>query len=86
MNNSRYALSEKFSNSDQNKVMRITASNEVVDGQEIVKIEFYDQGVGIPARFIEKVANPFFSTKPAGSGTGLGLAISYGIVKDHAVK
>ncbi len=86
MNNSRYALCAKFPNSHQDKIMRITASKELIDGQEVVKVEFYDQGVGIPAKFIDKVANPFFSTKPAGSGTGLGLAISYGIVQDHGGK
>lgn len=83
MNNSRYALNEKFPESDQNKIMKITASKELIDGQEMLQIVFCDHGTGIPAKFIEKVAHPFFSTKPAGSGTGLGLAISYGIVKEH---
>ncbi|MBU1639552.1 MAG: PAS domain S-box protein [Proteobacteria bacterium] len=86
MNNARYALNEKFPKLDPNKILRITASKERVDSQDVLQIVFYDQGVGIPAKFIDKIANPFFSTKPAGSGTGLGLAISYGIVKDHGGK
>jgi signal transduction histidine kinase len=49
----------------------------------MVQIVFHDQGTGIPAHIIDKVLNPFFSTKPAGSGTGLGLAISHGIVSNH---
>ncbi len=86
MNNARYALNEKYPEPNREKIIKITASTEVVDGQEQVQVVFYDQGVGIPSKFIDKIANPFFSTKPAGSGTGLGMAISYGIVKDHAGK
>ncbi|MBU0730427.1 MAG: hypothetical protein KKE17_05710 [Proteobacteria bacterium] len=40
----------------------------------------------MPENIIDKVVNPFFSTKPAGSGTGLGLAISHGIVVEHGGK
>jgi signal transduction histidine kinase len=48
-----------------------------------VRISFYDSGIGIPADKIEKVMNPFFSTKPADQGTGLGLSISHGIITSH---
>jgi two-component system NtrC family sensor kinase len=48
-----------------------------------VQIVFWDNGAGIPAEIIDRIFDPFFSTKKTGEGTGLGLSISYGIVKDH---
>lgn len=42
-----------------------------------------DKGAGIPTDVIEKVMNPFFTTRPVGEGTGLGLSISYGNLSDH---
>ena len=42
-----------------------------------------DTGIGIPEKYIERIFDPFFSTKEAGKGTGLGLSVSYGIVKQH---
>jgi len=47
------------------------------------RIEVEDTGAGIPANLIERIFNPFFTTKPTGSGTGLGLSISLGIVREH---
>jgi signal transduction histidine kinase len=48
-----------------------------------IEVEFTDTGHGISEQDIEKLFNPFFTTKEPGHGTGLGLAISYGIVKEH---
>ncbi len=48
---------------------------------EYVLIEVSDTGTGIPAELMEKVFQPFFTTKPQGEGTGLGLASVYGFVK-----
>ena len=48
-----------------------------------VTIEFKDDGRGIPKKNIDKVFEPFYTTKPIGMGTGLGLSISYGIVSEH---
>ncbi len=47
---------------------------------DTLEIRIRDNGKGMPASVAEKVFNPFFTTKPAGSGTGLGLSISYDIV------
>ena len=46
-------------------------------------MEFCDTGVGIPAKYRDKIFELFFTTKREGQGTGLGLSISYGIIKEH---
>jgi two-component system NtrC family sensor kinase len=62
---------------------RISVHTESDLGRGIIRIIFSDDGCGIPAEHIDKIFDPFFSTKPAGEGTGLGLSVSYGIVQDH---
>jgi two-component system NtrC family sensor kinase len=52
-------------------------------GDHETAVEFSDTGHGIPREHLEKVFEPFFSTKGNGDGTGLGLSISYRIVQNH---
>jgi len=50
---------------------------------DMLRIDIEDTGPGIPPNLLERIFNPFFTTKPTGSGTGLGLSISLGIVREH---
>jgi len=50
---------------------------------DVLRIDVEDTGPGIPPNLLERIFNPFFTTKPTGSGTGLGLSISLGIVREH---
>jgi C4-dicarboxylate-specific signal transduction histidine kinase len=55
----------------------------LVDLGESVEISVTDSGKGIPKAVVEKMMNPFFTTKQIGQGTGLGLSISLGIIQSH---
>ena len=48
-----------------------------------IEIRVQDNGNGIPQKIIDKIFQPFFTTKPTGQGTGLGLSLSYDIIKAH---
>jgi signal transduction histidine kinase len=83
INNARYALNQKFVHGNDNKVLTISAEAVNKNDARFVKVTFLDKGTGIPTDIINKIFNPFFSTKPRGVGTGLGLSISHGIATDH---
>ena len=61
---------------------KITLNTDSDDEQVIVEVT--DTGEGISPENLNKIYDPFFTTKGVGSGTGLGLAVSYGIVQEHA--
>ncbi|MBW2610521.1 MAG: PAS domain S-box protein, partial [Deltaproteobacteria bacterium] len=48
---------------------------------DMIQIQFKDNGIGIPNEHLKKVFDPFFTTKPPGKGTGLGLSICYSIME-----
>ena len=59
----------------------VSISTKKVQGK--VEIKVADNGNGIPQKILDKIFQPFFTTKPTGQGTGLGLSLSYDIVKAH---
>jgi len=48
-----------------------------------IEVSIRDNGNGIPPEVVDKIFNPFFTTKPTDKGTGLGLALSNDIVREH---
>ena len=86
ISNARYALNQRFPEYHKDKILEIRGETVEINGLEYVRTTFYDSGTGIPENILDKISNPFFSTKPHGDGTGLGLSISYGIIKKHKGK
>jgi len=86
LNNSRYALNQKHPNAHPKKNLIIHGVEETLDDILYLEVTFIDYGTGIPSAILDKIYNPFFSTKPSGIGTGLGLTISHGIITDHGGK
>jgi signal transduction histidine kinase len=60
-----------------------TVSLSTLKKNGMVEIRIADNGDGVPKKILEKIFQPFFTTKPTGQGTGLGLSLSYDIVKAH---
>ncbi len=83
INNARFALNQKHPKAHPKKNFVIHGAEETIDDIHYLEVTFLDYGTGIPSSIIDKIYNPFFSTKPSGKGTGLGLAISHGIITDH---
>ncbi len=77
-NNAFYSVSEKkkLLNGTFEPTVTITTKKE----SDRVALCIRDNGTGIPQQIIDKIFQPFFTTKPAGEGTGLGLSLSYDII------
>jgi PAS domain S-box-containing protein len=65
------------------RVLRVTARADGRAGGGRVHVEFFDSGAGIRPEDIDKVFDPFFTTRRATGGTGLGLSLSFGIVREY---
>jgi signal transduction histidine kinase len=81
ISNAYQALKAKPGDSDERKLFRISARRAGNNG-ETVRVEFYDNGVGIKREDLGKVFDPFFTTRRETGGTGLGLSVSFGIIRD----
>jgi signal transduction histidine kinase/ligand-binding sensor domain-containing protein len=84
-NNAFYSVTEKKKQLGQD--FQPTVSVATKKENDKIKIIIRDNGQGIPKKVIDKIYQPFFTTKPAGQGTGLGLSLSYDIItKEHGGK
>jgi signal transduction histidine kinase len=79
--NAFYAVTEKKKSKIEKYEPTVSVSTKRFTDKVEVKIE--DNGNGIPKNIIDKIFQPFFTTKPTGQGTGLGLSLAYDIVKAH---
>jgi PAS domain S-box-containing protein len=80
ISNAHHAL--QAADSDK-KLLRISGRNVERGGNQLVRIEFYDNGTGIRREHLDKVFDPFFTTRRDSGGTGLGLSLSFGIIHDY---
>jgi len=78
-NNAFYAVSEKQKTEDEKFEPCVSVQTKKIN--EKIEIIVMDNGNGIPKNVVDKVFQPFFTTKPAGRGTGLGLSLAYDIIK-----
>jgi signal transduction histidine kinase len=80
-NNAFYAVSEK--KKQQPNGYEPTISVTTKKNHDKVELTVKDNGNGISQKVVDKIFQPFFTTKPTGEGTGLGLSLSYDIIKAH---
>jgi signal transduction histidine kinase len=80
-NNAFYAVTQKKKSDIQGYEPTVSVSTKKTGS--LVEIRVKDNGNGIPKKVLDKIFQPFFTTKPTGEGTGLGLSLSYDIVKAH---
>ncbi|MEM5564491.1 ATP-binding protein [Psychroserpens sp. AS72] len=87
INNAFYAVVEQKTvmEKDQSSLDTYQPSVNITTKKENnqIEIKISDNGNGIPKHIIDKIFQPFFTTKPTGQGTGLGLSLSYDIIKAH---
>ncbi len=81
LNNAFYAVREKKKQGHNNYQPQVSITTRLLAHQ--VEIAIKDNGTGIPAKLLDKIFQPFFTTKPTGEGTGLGLSLSYDVIKTH---
>jgi two-component system NtrC family sensor kinase len=80
-NNAFHAVAERKRNHPDGYNPEVTVSTRKTG--DLVEIRISDNGIGIPEKLLQKIFQPFFTTKPSGEGTGLGLSLSYDVVKAH---
>jgi signal transduction histidine kinase len=80
-NNAFYSVHEKTKTAGEDYHPAVSLITKKINDK--IGISVVDNGTGIPQKVIDKIFQPFFTTKPTGQGTGLGLSLSYDIVKAH---
>jgi len=87
INNAFYAVTEKRKKDIDGYEPTVTiTTKKIADKPDSYRVELkvIDNGNGISQKVLDKIFQPFFTTKPTGQGTGLGLSLSYDIIKAHA--
>lgn len=79
ISNAKWAIQKKYEN--QGGLITIKTYYEQQTNNAYILVS--DTGIGIPQENIDKIFEPYFTTKPIGEGTGLGLSIVYNIIKEH---
>ncbi len=79
--NAFYAVSDKKKDGGNGFAPEVSVATR--ETKNFVEISVKDNGNGVPEHLIDKIFQPFFTTKPTGEGTGLGLSLSYDILKAH---
>ncbi len=80
-NNAFYAVSDRKKQLTEGYEPVVSVNTKKINDK--VEIRIMDNGNGIPQKVMDKIFQPFFTTKPTGQGTGLGLSMSYDIIKAH---
>ena len=83
LSNARYALNQRHPLPDIDKRIVFAATRKQLDQGDYVRIKVTDYGTGIEHDLMDRIMDPFFSTKAKGEGTGLGLSISHSLVKEN---
>ena len=81
INNAFYAVAENKKQQPEGYEPTVSVSTKKIGDKVFISVK--DNGNGIPQKIVDKIFQPFFTTKPTGQGTGLGLSLSYDIVKAH---
>jgi two-component system NtrC family sensor kinase len=80
-NNAFFSMNEKLKTGDGNYEPMLTINTERRGNKALITVR--DNGLGISPKIMDKIYQPFFTTKPTGEATGLGLSLSYDMVKAH---
>ena len=84
INNAFYATNEKRLKLDNGQDYSPTVTLSTKKLKDSIEISLKDNGSGIPKKVLDKIFQPFYTTKPTGEGTGLGLSLSFDIItKGH---
>ena len=81
--NAFYSVTEKMKMKMNGQAYEPTVWVSTKKINNSIEVRVKDNGMGVPQKVLDKIFQPFFTTKPVGQGTGLGLSLSYDIIKTH---